>query len=312
MRVLTPAVEAIGDAKALLGESVFYDPASNTLHWVDIPGHALLSTDASDGRTKRFPFPEPAGFTQPCSDGQLLVGQADSIQRFDPRTEAATTFIKIEPDDPTSRTNDAVCDHNGRLIAGTMRSAPQGTTPDPVGNLYRIDGGGAKSCLLSGLSIPNGLAFSPDGRTLYLADTPRRTVWKAGYDPETGLPGERCVFVELSESQGRPDGAAVDAEGCYWVAAVWGRQLLRYTPRGDLDLVVRLPVERPTKLAFGGPDHRTIYVTSASIHLTDPENQPFAGRLIALDVGITGLPASPFHADDKGGGGKPGACKPGV
>jgi sugar lactone lactonase YvrE len=305
VRVLTPAVETVGEAKALLGESVFYDPAANRLHWVDIPGRKLFSTDASDGRTKRFPFPEEAGFVQPCSDGKLLVGQANSIQCFDLRTEAATAFVEIEPDDPSTRTNDAVCDPSGRLIVGTMRPARQGTIPDPVGSLYRIDGGAGESCLLSGLSIPNGLAFSPDGRTLYLADTPRRTVWKVDCDPETGHFGERRAFVELSESQGRPDGAAVDAEGCYWVAAVWAGQLLRYTPRGDLDLVVRLPVDRPTKLAFGGPDYRTIYVTSASTHPTDPESQPFAGRLIAFDIGITGLPATLFHAHDKGEGGEP-------
>lgn len=295
VRVLTPDVEVIGEAKALLGESVFYDATANRLHWVDIPGQTLLSTDASGGQTKRFLFPQQAGFVQPCSDGKLLVGQADSIQRFDLRTDTAANFVEIEPGDPSSRTNDAVCDLNGRLIVGTMRPAPQGTTPDPVGNLYLVDGKGRKTCLLSGLSIPNGLAFSPDGGTLYLADTPHRTVWKASYDPETGLLGERSVFVKLGESQGRPDGAAVDAEGCYWVAAVWGGQLLRYTPRGELDLIVRLPVERPTKLAFGGSDYRTIYVTSASIHLTDPESQPLAGRLIVLDVGITGLPANPFR-----------------
>jgi sugar lactone lactonase YvrE len=300
VRILTPAVETVGDAKALLGESVFYDPAAHRLHWVDIPGKALFSTDASDGRTKRFPFPEEAGFVQPCGDGKLLVGQANSIQYFDPRTETATTFVGIEPDDPSSRTNDAVCDPDGRLIVGTMRPASPGTTPDPVGNLYRIDGGGRKARLLPGLSIPNGLAFSPDGGTLYLADTPRRIVWKAGYDPQTGTLGERRVFAELGEGHGRPDGAAMDVEGCYWVAAVRAGRLLRYTPRGELDLVVRLPVERPTKLAFGGRDHRTIYVTSASTHLADPENQPFAGRLIALDIGIAGLPANPFHAGDSG------------
>src|SRR5690349_2810041 len=112
VRVLMPAIEVIGEAKALLGESVFYDATANRLHWVDIPGRALFSTDASDGRTKRFLFPQQAGFVQPCSDGKLLVGQADSIQRFDLRTETAATFIEIEPDDPSSRTNDAVCDLN--------------------------------------------------------------------------------------------------------------------------------------------------------------------------------------------------------
>lgn len=301
-RTLTPAVEAIGGERALLGESVFYDPAADRLHWVDIPGQTLLSTDASTGKTERFPFPQQAGFVQPCGDGTLLVGQADSIRRFDPRTGAAEIFTDVEPDDPSTRTNDAVCDPRGRLIVGTMRQAPRGTTPDPVGNLYLIDENGGKRRLLSGLSIPNGLAFSPDGRTLYLADTPRRIVWTAAYDPETGSLGERGVFVELREGQGRPDGAAVDAEGCYWVAAIGGWQLLRYTPRGALDLVVRLPVERPTKLAFGGADHRTLYVTSASIHLTDPESQPLAGRLIALDVGVEGLPASRFHAGEGGKG----------
>lgn len=293
-RTLTPAVEAIGGEKALLGESVFYDPAANRLHWVDIPGRALLSTDASTGKTDRFPFPQQCGFVQPCDDGTLLVGQADSILRFDPGTGTTSTFIEIEPNDPTTRTNDAVCDPKGRLIVGTMRPAAQGVTPDPIGNLYLIDGEDTKTRLLSGLSIPNGLAFSPNGRTLYLADTPKRIIWQADYDPETGQMGEHRIFTELSETQGRPDGAAVDMEGCYWVAAVWGWQLLRYTPRGELDLVVRLPVQRPTKLAFGGSDCGTIYVTSASTNLTDPQKQPFAGRLIALDVGVAGLPANKF------------------
>ena len=295
-RALTPAVEAIGGEKALLGESVFYDSAANRLHWVDIPGQALLSTDAASGETDRFSFPQQCGFVQPCDDGTLLVGQADSILCFDPQTRTASTFVEIEQDAPSTRTNDAVCDHKGRLVVGTMRPAPQGTVPDPIGNLYRIDGVGVKTPLLSQLSIPNGLALSPDGRALYLADTPKRIIWQADFDPEAGSLGERRVFAEFDETQGRPDGAAIDAEGCYWVAAVWGWQLLRYSPRGELDLVIRLPVERPTKLAFGGSDYRTIYVTSASTHLTNPEGQPLAGRLIALDVGIVGLPAETFHA----------------
>lgn len=293
-RTLMPVVEPVGDAKALLGESVCYDGRTNVLHWIDIPGRTLFATDAASGRTTEYAFPQEPGFVHPCDGDTLLVGQADSILRFDGSKGESTRLAAVEAGDPTTRTNDAACDPRGRLVFGTMRPNPE-RMPDSAGSLYLAHADGRVTPLVSGLSIANGLAFGADGGTLYWADTPRRTIMRAVLDADAGCLHSASTFAELPESLGRPDGAAVDAGGCYWAAAVWGWQLLRFTPRGDLDLVVRLPVQRPTKLAFGGTDLRTIYVTSASQKLDAPEDQPLAGRLIALDVGIRGLPANPFR-----------------
>ncbi|MCA1404439.1 SMP-30/gluconolactonase/LRE family protein [Ensifer sp. IC3342] len=143
------------------------------------------------------------------------------------------------------------------------------------------------------------LESSPDGRTAYWADTTLtpHQVWRARYDPHTGRPEEKETFVVFPEGGGRPDGAAVDAAGCYWVAAVRGSQLLRFTPEGKLDLVVPMPVSRPSKIAFGGSDLNTIFVTSISEGLTPEAHaaEPLAGALLALDLGIEGLPAMHFR-----------------
>lgn len=300
MRVVTPPVERVGSTKATLGESAFWHAERNAVLWVDIFGRRVFSTDAASGETKAFRFPDQTAFVQPARDGSWLVGQRDGILRLDPASGTSEPFAAVEADDPTTRTNDAACDRQGRLLVGTMRQVPDHELA-PVGSLYRVAGDGRAMPLDSGLYIPNGIAFSPDGRTAYWADTfkTRRQIWQAPYDPSTGETGPKRPFVQLSEAMGRPDGATVDASGCYWVAAVWGWQLLRFTPSGELDLVVRLPVQRPTKLAFGGRDLRTIYVTSAAEGIEDPEAQPLAGHLLALDIGIDGLPPAIF---DNGGG----------
>lgn len=124
-----------------------------------------------------------------------------------------------------------------------------------------------------------------------------RQIWRASYDAANGRVGTKQPFVQFTEEQGRPDGAAMDADGCYWIAAAWGWGLLRYRPDGELDLAVHLPVQRPSKLAFGGSDLRTIFVTSISVGLGEGalQTQPLAGRLLAMDLGIQGLPTPDFR-----------------
>ena len=147
-----------------------------------------------------------------------------------------------------------------------------------------------------GIGITNGLAFSPDGRTMYCADThrDRQIVWAYDYDGSDAMPTNERVFIDMKDMAGRPDGATVDSDGCYWIAAVDGWCVMRYTPDGRLDRKIDMPVQRPSKLAFGGARLDTIYVTSISIGLTPEIDQPLAGGLFAIDAGVTGLAESEF------------------
>lgn len=297
MRRLSPKVERVGETRARLGEGALWLAEDQAVLWVDILGRQVHRSDPASGRTESWDFAEQAAFAQPADDGSWLVGQQRGILRLDPRSGQREDFAAIEAGDPTTRTNDAACDRQGRLIVGTMRIPEHGL--EPVGSLYQMSGRQAARSIDSGLYIPNGIAFSPGGTTAYWADTfkTRRQIWHAPYDPATGEVGEKAPFVQLPEAQGRPDGAAVDAEGCYWVAAVWGWQLLRYTPAGKLDLAVQLPVQRPSKPAFGGTAMDTIFITTISDGLVDDDlrRQPLAGHLLAVNVGIAGLPSTAFR-----------------
>jgi len=298
MRVLTPKVERVGSHTALLGESAIWDRRDGALLWVDIAGRRVLRTKPDSGQTESWEFPEMTGFVQPAADGTWLVGQHDHVLKFDPASGGRSLFAQLEPAATGNRTNDAACDTQGRLWLGTMPLPETGFSP--VGKLYRIEGNGGVAVVEQGLTIPNGIAFSPDGLTMYWADTrvTPHQVWKARYDTETGRPGAKEIFAYLPEGGGRPDGATVDAAGCYWVAAVRGSQLFRYTPNGKLDLAVNVPVSRPSKIAFGGQDLKTIFVTSISDGLAPEERarEPLAGALLALEIGIQGLPAVEFAA----------------
>jgi sugar lactone lactonase YvrE len=296
MRRLEPRVERVGSHTARLGESAVWDEREEALLWVDITGRKVLRTRPGSGETESWDFPEMTGFVHPADDGTWLVGQHDGILKFDPATGESNTFTQLEPSGSGNRTNDAGCDRQGRLWVGTM-PLPQ-TGLSPVGNMYRVESDGSTAMIARGLTIPNGIAFSPDGLTAYWADTlvTPHQVWRADYDADSGTPQGKETFVVLPDDGARPDGAAVDAAGCYWLAAVRGSQLLRFTPEGELDLAVSLPVSRPSKIAFGGPDLKTIFVTSIREGLT-PESQasePLAGALLALDLGIEGLPVTRF------------------
>jgi len=157
--------------------------------------------------------------------------------------------------------------------------------------LHRMDPDGASETVRRGVGVSNGLAFSPDGTTMYHADTLCDTVWAYDYDPTTGERGRERVFTDFADLPGSPDGACVDAAGCYWVACVFGWAVARLTPDGDVDRIIELPVEKPTMPAFGGPGLDTLFVTSiggGGTHEVAPD-QPEAGRLMTIEVGATGI-----------------------
>jgi sugar lactone lactonase YvrE len=194
------------------------------------------------------------------------------------------------------RFNDGRCDRQGRFWAGTMLMDM--AAGSRVGRLYRHDKGAeAPTAQLDDLIVPNGLGFSPDGRTMYLSDSHPsvQTIWAFDYDTASGTPTNRRVFVDMKPLPGRPDGAAVDADGCYWICGNDAGLVHRFTPEGRLDRSLEVPVKKPAMCAFGGPKLDTLFVTSIRPG-GDLSDQPLAGGLFALRPGTLGIAEPAFGA----------------
>ena len=193
--------------------------------------------------------------------------------------------------------NDGRCDRQGRFWAGSM--ALDMAAGHPVGALYRLDDDANDAPLrpqLDGFIVPNGLAFSPDGRTMYLSDSHPsvQKIWAFDYDTDSGTPSGRRLFVDMLDHPGRPDGAAVDADGCYWICGNDAGLIHRFTPDGRLDRSLAVPVKKPTMCAFGGARLDTLFVTSIRPG-GDLSDQPLAGGVFALNPGVTGLEEPAFN-----------------
>jgi sugar lactone lactonase YvrE len=196
---------------------------------------------------------------------------------------------------PDMRFNDGRCDRQGRFWAGTMHLNM--SVAANVGSLYRYDGekNTTLEARLNGLIVPNGLAFSPDGTVMYLSDSHPsvQTIWAFDYDIHSGTPSNRRVFVDMNQYPGRPDGAAIDVEGGYWICANDAGLIHRFTPQGKLDRSITLPVKKPSMCAFGGSNLDTLYVTSIRPS-GDVSDQPLAGSVFAVQPGISGLEETLF------------------
>ncbi|MCA0422270.1 MAG: SMP-30/gluconolactonase/LRE family protein [Proteobacteria bacterium] len=283
-------ITCICDLKSEVGEGAFWDEATQALHFVDIPAGILYRL--KDGRLAQWAFNEPLGCLALDRSGDPVLALTSGITRVNLATGARQVIAHPEAHLPGNRFNDGVVDRQGRFWLGTMKR--QGP-PEPTGTFYRLDGDGRVTAFWDGIFTTNGLSFSPDGRTMYLADSNPgvRTIWACDYDPATGTPGERRVFFDTRQVAGRPDGATVDADGCYWMAGVGGWQLYRITPTGVVDRVIDMPCEKPSRPWFGGPKLDILYVTSLAAGLTPgtEARQPNAGGLFAVHgLGVTGLP----------------------
>jgi sugar lactone lactonase YvrE len=193
------------------------------------------------------------------------------------------------------RFNDGRCDRQGRLLAGTMVTSADGAKNQ--GRLLGYIGGQALTDLADGFQTPNGLAFSPDGRTMYMSDShaSSQLIWIHDYDIDTGTPHNRRVWVDMNPLPGRPDGAAVDVDGCYWICGNDAGLIHRFTPQGKLDRSLPVPVKRPAMCAFGGQDMKTLYITSIRPANIDLSDQPLAGGVFALRPGVQGIPEPVFQ-----------------
>ena len=292
------AIVALPAPPSGLGESPFWHPDEQALWWCDIPGRALHRFDPASGAHRAWAFDSEPACCAPLPRGELLLARRDGLWRFSPGN-GALALLAAPPYDPAhERFNDGKADPQGRLWVGTIYEPRQ----PPLASLHRFEAGRLDR-MAEGITVSNGLAFSPDGRTMYWSDTTAHTIYAFDFDLQQGTLSARRVFASFDRRDpaqpldaygGRPDGAAVDAEGAYWVAMFEGQRLLRLSPRGEVLREVRLPVRCPTMPCFGGADLRTLYVTTARHNRPADElaAQPDAGRVLSLRVDVPGLPVN--------------------
>jgi sugar lactone lactonase YvrE len=289
-----PATRASG-LRAKLGECPLWSPVEGRLYWIDIDGQAVNRHDPATGLDETRPAPgRPGSIALTPTPGRLLVAIEGRLAFLDWSSGDWQDWILLEPEGQGNRFNDGRCDRAGRFWVGSMLADTSARRQ--TGILHRVEPDGTATAVRSGIGVPNGLAFAPDGRTMYFADTHRDLVWAYDFDPEGGDASNERVFLDFATLPGRPDGAAIDETGCYWIACVYGSAVLRVTPDGTVDRQVPLPVAKPTMPAFGGPDLSTLFVTTiggGGTHQVDP-SQPDAGALFAVDVGVRGLPEPLF------------------
>lgn len=282
---MTAAPESLGTLRAELGEGPVWRAAENALWFVDIKGCRIHRHAADTGETQAWEAPAPPGFIV-RAETDWIVGLKTGLHRFEPATGAFTRIAEVEDPALDNRLNDGFVDARGRLWFGSMHDPEQ----DRTGALYRFDDRGVVLCD-PGYGITNGPAISPDGRILYHTDTLERSIYAFDLDDDGTLTGKR-IFARIEAGAGYPDGPAVDADGCVWTGLFGGWGVRRYAPNGGLLEVVRFPVANVTKVAFGGPDLRTVYATTAWKGLSAQARaaQPLAGALFRFRVATPGLP----------------------
>jgi sugar lactone lactonase YvrE len=283
---MTP--ELVVDARAELGEGPVWDPGSQRLFWVDILGRMVHAYRPADGATETISVPEPVGSIALRRDGGLLLALASGFWLLDPVGSTPRLLTPIGLDDPDTRMNDGKCDRLGRFWCGSMRyDARTGG-----GCLYRLDSDGGPTMVLDGLTIPNGLAWSGDDRTLYFIDSPTQAIDAFAYDAMTGAITDRRRVITIDPSEGEPDGLTIDASGHLWVALWGGASVRRYSPDGRLDRVVPVPATNVTSCTFGGSLLDDLYITTALEGLPEAQRglEPGAGALFRYHAGVRGLP----------------------
>ncbi len=286
--VIGEGIDVLAAAGAELGECPVWDSRTHRLVWVDIPAGRIHLTDVGSGRSDLIEVPLPVGavalraaggFVAALEDGFWIVD--DAIYRLTPVPEAR----------PGLRFNDGKCDPDGRFWAGTMAyNQSRG-----AGALYRLDPDGGATQMLQGVTISNGLAWSPDGRTMYYVDTPTQRIDALSFVPATGDILDRRLAVRIPPEAGAPDGMTIDEEGGLWVALWGGGAVHRYLD-GRLERVIKLPVSQPTSCTFGGENLDELYVTSAweGLSTTERHEQPLAGALFVARPGMRGVPAAAY------------------
>jgi len=284
-----PGIRVVSTARALCAESPLWDPRHAALCWTDIDGRHLFRAPQPGGEVFARPMPGRVGCIALHHAGGYVAAIEDRLMRLGPDFSPEETLGTAGFDPAVQRFNDGKADPWGAYFWVGSIFLPRTRT---AAGLWRLGPDGALAKVLEGFTTVNGIAWSPDGRTMYVSDSWHRTIWAADYDPAQGEISRRRVHYRLAPVQGRPDGAAVDCDGFYWCAGFGGGQLLRIAPDGRLDRTVRMPMRCPTMPAFGGEGADILFVTSYGDLAALPElaNDPMAGEVIALNLNVRGRP----------------------
>ncbi len=291
------AAELVVDARAIIGEGPVWDADRGLLWWVDILGGLVHAFDPATGKDDAFEIGQAAGAVALRHDGGILVLGQDAILALDPATRRLAPVFAFARENPPRRSNDAKPDPTGRLWIDRMPF----DHAHGMGSLRRLDADLNLMSILTDLTIPNGLAWSPDGATLYFAESLSRVVTAYDFDGTTGAISGGRPFLRIGAETGMPaeavpDGLTVDAEGSVWVAVWNGRCVIRVSPAGEVQARFDLPVSQVSSVCFGGADLSDLYVTSAREDFVEEDDarEPLAGGLFRVRPGVRGLPPHRF------------------
>jgi sugar lactone lactonase YvrE len=291
--LFNPAIEAISISRDTVGESPVWSSAEQCIYWVDIEGPCIHRLSWGDRQQSTWAMPERVGCIALSSRGTLVAamesGMFEITLNKPPRAQVSLLASVTHPK-PGMRFNDGRCDRQGRFWAGTM--VRDMGLASAAGGIYGLDEGGLRGPVMQGYITPNGMAFSQDGTTAFLSDSHpnRQQIWKHAFDAETGAWGPQVAWVDMQAMPGRPDGAAVDAEDCYWICANDAGLIYRFSPQGMLLQSITLPVSKPAMCAFGGPELRHLFITSIRPARPAPGfDASLDGALLVLAPGVQGL-----------------------
>ena len=282
------SITALDAPIAALGESPVWCPEEVILYWVDIDGKTIHRHDPATGtHGTRSIDGRPGSIALTSTPGRLLIASEHRLLELDWDTGAVTPFVDLEAASTGNRLNDGCCDSSGRFVVGSMYADTNaGRT---TGTLHRIHHSGKVETLRTHIGVTNGLAFDTTRNRMYFSDTPTEQVLVFDYEPSTGALSNQRLFFDYHKYPGKPDGACVDADGCYWSASVYGWALLRITPDGDVDRRIELPIQKPSMPCFGGANLDTLFVTTIGAGGTIPSEPGRDGFEPGATLAIEGL-----------------------